>query len=186
MDAAQRFPVPIRVLIALVGLALVAGACAERPVPFEPEPPVSPASAGGDGYVAVQGPPRLAAISLTRTIGPAGGEIVAGGVALRIPAGALAGPIAITMTVPAGWFTEVQLAPHGLQFDKAFSLTLPLHGTQVAAARTGGLVGIYAVDPVAADGAVNALQLLGLAVTGTVATLASDHFSGYLLGTNRH
>jgi hypothetical protein len=186
MDAANRFLVPIRVVIAVMVLAVVAAACAEGPVPFEPEPPVGAASLSGNGYVAVQGPQRLAAISMTRTIGPAGGEIGAGGVALRIPAGALAEPTAITMTVPAGWFTEVQLAPHGLQFAKAFALMLPLHGTQVAAARSGGLVGIYAVDPVAADGSVNALQVLGLEVTGAWTTLTSDHFSGYLLGTNRH
>jgi hypothetical protein len=186
MSSASKSLTPTRGAAAVAVLALFATACAERAVPFEPEVPVIAASTTGGRYVAVPGQERAAQISATRTIGPAGGEIMASGVTLQIPAGALSASTEITMTVPAGRFSEVQLAPHGLKFDVAFTLSLPIYGAQVTAARQGTLEGIYFLDTVAEDGSVAALELFALGWKGTQVTITSDHFSGYLLGTNRH
>jgi hypothetical protein len=185
MSSASKHLCPTRGAAAVAVLALIAMGCTERAVPFEPDTTAISATTRGNAYVAAPGQERAAEISATRTIGPAGGQITAGEVTLQVPAGALSASTEITMTVPAGRFSHVQLAPHGLEFDAPFTLSLPLHGTQLALAQKGALRAIYFLDALGADGSVNALELLRLELRAGRGTFTSDHFSGYLLGTNR-
>lgn len=64
--------------------------------------------------------------SAQRTIGPEGGTIDAGPHTLRVPAGALAAPVLITVEAPVGTVNSVRLLPEGLRFaaGKPARLTL--------------------------------------------------------------
>ena len=124
--------------------------------------------------------PRASDATATRTIGPAGGTLDAGGVSLSIPAGALREDTEITMTVPAGRFLEVDFAPHGLQFDRPATLSFSLAGSAAAlnARSAGGLAGAY-FDGDLATGSFRTLETLNVRVRGTVLSYEIEHFSGY-------
>jgi hypothetical protein len=62
--------------------------------------------------------------SVTKVIGPAGGEINLGPHSLKVPAESLDRDVAITAAVAAGQHVRIELQPHGLQFAKPASLTL--------------------------------------------------------------
>ena len=67
----------------------------------------------------------LPAASVTQTIGPAGGSITVGPHVLRIPAGALDQPTAITATLDNNrGVNGIRFAPEGLQFDTPAYLTM--------------------------------------------------------------
>lgn len=66
----------------------------------------------------------LAYDSTTQTIGPEGGEIQAGPHVLRIPPGALADSVTITMVAPSDTVNRVQFQPEGLTFAYPARLTM--------------------------------------------------------------
>jgi hypothetical protein len=68
---------------------------------------------------------QLPSASVTQTIGPAGGSISVGPHILRVPAGALEAPTAITATIVMGQGVNgLTFAPEGLQFDSPAYLTM--------------------------------------------------------------
>jgi hypothetical protein len=77
----------------------------------------------GSGLLACQ--PLPYAIN-TVTIGPEGGTISVGPHSLRVPAGALTEPVAITAEAPVGQVNSVKLMPEGLQFAPGKPATLTL------------------------------------------------------------
>ena len=62
--------------------------------------------------------------STAQTIGPAGGELHAGPHVLRIPPGALAQSVRISMATPSENVNSVRFSPEGLHFARSASLTM--------------------------------------------------------------
>lgn len=60
----------------------------------------------------------------TQTIGPYGGVLIVGPHSLIVPPGALAAPVTITGTAPAGKYVEIDFQPQGLRFAKKATLTM--------------------------------------------------------------
>ncbi|HEX6059167.1 MAG TPA: hypothetical protein VFZ11_09130 [Gemmatimonadaceae bacterium] len=112
----------------------------------------------------------------TQVVGPEGGTIVVGRHSLHIPSGALQEQVEITATAPAGDRVELQLFPHGLQFERRTLLRMSY--AECGAVR-GLLLRIAYVDD---DGRTilevlpSVVDLLRREVYGT-----TDHFSSYML-----
>ncbi len=68
---------------------------------------------------------RPAAV-MTKSVGPAGGVLQAGGHKLTVPAGALSRQVTITMTAPSDTAATVQFLPEGLTFSKRYPATLTM------------------------------------------------------------
>jgi hypothetical protein len=112
----------------------------------------------------------------TAVIGPDGGTIRVGRHSLYVPPGALTESVEITATAPAGDRVELQLLPHGLQFERRTALRMSY--AECGAVR-GLLLRIAYVD----DDRRTILEvlpsipnLLRREVYGT-----TDHFSSYML-----
>jgi hypothetical protein len=60
--------------------------------------------------------------SVTRTIGPEGGDIWVGPHRLHIPSGALRGPVRITAVTPSDTVNRIRFLPAGLLFGRPASL----------------------------------------------------------------
>jgi len=113
----------------------------------------------------------------TETIGSAGGRLTAGPYTLVIPAGALAKPTEITMTVRTGrGVNAVHFEPEGLQFERSAALTMSYANCD--------LLGKLLPKRIAyTDDALNIITYLlsldnlrGKRVTGNL-----DHFSDYVV-----
>ena len=126
---------------------------------------------------------NLVDFSTTSVIGPRGGVIAGGGAQLVIPAGALTEDVAITMTVPAGDFLDVQFAPHGLQFRVPATLSIAVRGTVAAGNRDllSELIGVYHNDD-AQDGRLTPEETFPLRVQREWAVFPIEHFSSFSLG----
>jgi hypothetical protein len=113
--------------------------------------------------------------SVTKVIGPAGGELDLGPHSLTIPGDALQEDVAITATIKAGQYVRIDLQPHGLQFAKAVSLTLNYEhcGTRPPKARYVAYV----------DDLGNVLELLDVNShrSGRDVETRLKHFSGYAI-----
>ena len=106
-------------------------------------------------------------------IGPDGGELRAGDVTLRIPAGALKKRTRIDMLVPAGNYSQVQFSPHGLEFRKPAELIF-----QVPSAAEGEYVGTYFEDSIV-NGLIPALEVLPASSADGEVRFWIEHFSRY-------
>lgn len=113
-------------------------------------------------------------------IGPAGGELEVGGVALRIPAGALDRRHLIVLVVPAGRHVQAHLFPHGLEFERPVDLAFSLEGTSVEGDPTGSesLVGVY-FERAIRGGLVEVEELVPAEYRDGSIVLEIEHFSGY-------
>lgn len=174
-------------------------------VPIAPSPD-GPAFARGHGYgnrakgknglrVLKEDEYRKNAVSVTETIGRAGGTLSAAGVRLDVPAGALDADVEITMTVPKGSYLEAHFQPHGLEFDKAATLTMKLKGAlpeqanEAAVEAIGkvrkdiqsGLQGVYFEGTLGEDAV--AREILDVVADEDRARLDIRHFSGYCVAT---
>ena len=125
--------------------------------------------------------PRLAALSGTETIGPRGGTISVGPVKLRVPEGALSRRTEITVTVPAGNFLQVDLQPHGLQFNRGVRISMDLDGTRAERnpSLARNLVGVYFEGDLDARGVTNAKETFDVNVSDDELSFRIHHFSGY-------
>ena len=182
------------------GLAILA-ACSSEPT----RPPVAPAAAPQPtllGTVAgsltnltslpglQRTSPLAAAITVTKTIGSAGGtlSIPQAGVTVTVPSGALASNTVITMTARAGYLVAYDFAPHGITFAKPLVFQQQLTGTTANLLNAPLLQLGYYTDPsllTATGGLVSELlggtvNLLSWTFTGNI-----KHFSGYMVGMNR-
>ena len=188
-----------------VGLALLA-ACSGEPT----RPPASPAIPANGAPSAdllggltgtlsstltlVTGVQRTtalpAAITVTQTIGVAGGtlSIPAAGVTVTVPQGAVSAPTVMTMTARAGTLIAYDFAPHGIIFAKPLVFTQKLNGTNVSVLDTSLLQLGYYADPsqlTNAGGLVS--ELIGGSVNLLSWTFTSSipHFSGYVMAGGR-
>lgn len=159
----------LRSLLPLAGILIAVGGCAESSV--------SPTAAAEWTFLRRGAQPSLSVEGTTsqgsQTIGPAGGVITAGGHSIAFPAGAVAQPTEITMTVD-GTYVGVELQPHGLTFPAGRQpvLTLDLSGADVAGA--GSLAVAY-------TGTGNEiLQVLPASTGGAALRTELQHFSRYI------
>lgn len=112
----------------------------------------------------------------TEVIGPEGGTIHVGRHAVHIPSGALTENVEITATAPAGDRVELQLLPHGQQFQRRATLSMSY-------AECGAVRGLLLRIAYVADDGQTILEVLPSIpnlwrreVYGT-----TDHFSSYML-----
>src|SRR6266545_3911281 len=69
--------------------------------------------------------------SVTKTIGPAGGEIAVGRNWLLVPRGALREPVRITAVAPSDTVTMVRFQPEGLRFEATALLVMKYDNCRV-------------------------------------------------------
>ena len=136
----------MKVRFVMAGLiAAIAGsvlACTSAPGPTGPGDPRPAFARGGVPNIGVGTSTNLAKVVYcdprpTETssveVGPAGATIWTGVHRLKIPPGALATRVTITMTVPSDTAAVVEFLPEGLRFNTAFppTLTMSLNGCAV-------------------------------------------------------
>jgi hypothetical protein len=127
----------VRLLVTsmLVGVLITASSCGDasptRPVPVNPDGASSSYEGGSllqfikQTVALIDSCASLPGTSVTKTIDRRGGMIVVGPDTLIIPANALNKPVAITATLPDGYFVNVvKFQPDGLQFKKPATLIM--------------------------------------------------------------
>lgn len=134
--------------------------------------------------------PLAASITVTKTIGSAGGtlSIPSAGVTVTVPSGALSSNTVITMTARAGSLIAYDFAPHGVTFAKPLVFQQKLTGTTASLLNASFIQLGYYSDPslLSAGGGVvsellgGTVNLLSWTYTGNI-----NHFSGYMMGCGR-
>lgn len=134
--------------------------------------------------------PLAAPITVTKTIGSAGGTLTIpqAGVTVTVPKGALARSTVITMTARAGTLIAYDFAPHGITFAKPLVFTQQLRGTNASILTAPFLKLAYYKDAsllTKVGGLVS--ELLGGVVNLTSWTFTAhiQHFSGYMVTCGR-
>jgi hypothetical protein len=132
--------------------------------------------------------PLAADISVSATIGSAGGviEIPAAGLRLTIPAGALSAPTAITATAVAGRLVAYEFAPHGLVFAapvKFQQSTAGLNVGLITIVQGGYFLSRSDLDQTAGTAVVQ--ELLNATIGLGQISFTIKHFSGYMPASGR-
>jgi hypothetical protein len=194
----------IRRVVALAAAIVVVASCSDQataPLPrvTSGDAPPSADLLGGvtstvSSLVSMDGlqrtTPLAAPITVTKTIGSAGGtlSIPQAGVTVTVPQGALDKATVITMTARAGSLVAYDFAPHGITFAKPLAFTQQLRGTN-ASILTAPLLRLgYYKDAsllTATGGLVSELlggvvNLVSWTFTGSI-----PHFSGYIVTCGR-
>jgi len=134
--------------------------------------------------------PLAAPITVTRTIGAAGGTLAIpqAGVTVTVPQGALAQETVITMTARAGSLIAYDFAPHGITFAKPLVFTQQLRGTNASVLTAPFLrLGYYKDASLLTQTGALVSELLGGVVNLTSWSFTSviPHFSGYIVTCGR-
>ena len=134
--------------------------------------------------------PLATSITVTRTIGSAGGtlSIPQAGVTVVVPAGALASATVITMTARAGSLIAYDFAPHGITFAKPLVFTQALAGTNATLLSASLMQLGYYPDAsllTSAGGLVSELISGNVNLLDWSFTSSIKHFSGYLMSCGR-
>ena len=134
--------------------------------------------------------PLASSITVTRTIGVAGGtlSIPQAGVTVTVPAGALSASTVVTMTARAGSLIAYDFTPHGITFAKPLVLTQSLSGTNATILNAPLLKLGYYTDPsllTALEGLVSELIGGNVYMLSWNFTANIKHFSGYMVGIGR-
>ena len=197
----------VNALVLAVGIGL--SGCFDQQTPLEPEtyPEVSRpffSYQPAPGFDALRRTsPLTERVSVTRAIGPEGGEIELeeAGIVLHIPEGALDARTEITVTALAGDAVAFTFSPHGLLFLKPATIRLDVEGTTAEEAledflessthdeddddeddngllRLHAFLGVYFVgDP--SNGVVQPLEILETFLDDDEIIFRIEHFSGY-------
>ena len=203
---ALRTPSTARLALTAGAVSLTAlGACADGPA-APTAAPLAPTAAPQSGLLSnllnvtvgglatvLQRPTALTApVTVSATIGTAGGSLsVPGtGLTLTVPAGAVQKATTFTITAPAGRGIWYEFGPSGSRFAVPLVVTQELPATLL-----GGLLGPAKLEAVYfADGTQNEATGTALAkevlpisfnAPGTKATFRVTHFSGYMVSTGR-
>ena len=168
-----------RKALRLLVVALIVYGCSERALPSAPPSPPPPPQASliGDllGATGLLQCSNLPAASATQTIGSAGGTIQVGPHTLRVPAGSLSAPVAITGEVLTGYGVNVvRFRPTGLQFQRAAYLTMSYANCNLLGLLLPKQVAYVGDDLAILSYLVSFDNLLASKVTGKV-----NHFSNY-------
>ena len=134
--------------------------------------------------------PLASSITVTRTIGVAGGtlSIPQAGVTVTVPAGALSASTVVTMTARAGSLIAYDFTPHGITFAKPLVFTQSLSGTNATVLNAPLLTLGYYTDPsllTALEGLVSELIGGNVYMLSWNFTANIKHFSGYMVGIGR-
>jgi len=134
--------------------------------------------------------PLAAPITVTKTIGSAGGtlSIPEAGVTVTVPKGALAKATVITMTARAGSLIAYDFAPHGITFAKPLAFTQQLRGTNASILTAPFLrLGYYKDASLLSNTGGLVSELLGGVVNLVSWTFTGSipHFSGYIVTCGR-
>ncbi len=124
-----------------VAATLALGGCTESSIPTQPvDEPAFFSHEPAPGFSVIRRDAPLASdYSVTRTVGPEGGELelAEAGIRLSVPAGALDRATEITLRARAGSAMAFELAPGGLELDVAATVEVSAVGTQVHALVAG-------------------------------------------------
>ena len=191
-----------RAVAVLLGIAM-AVACGDAPVaPSRPNqvtdvgPSLGKRSSGGETVPVLERTRALREIhSTTVVVGPEGGEIALPktGFRMRIPAGALAVPTAISATAYKGKAVAYEFGPHGLQFLAPVVVEQDLAGTtaernaDIQALLSAGYYagGTTSIDDSAGTAVVSERMPARLSNDLTSVMFDITHFSGYIIATGR-
>ncbi|MDF1503706.1 hypothetical protein [Roseisolibacter sp. H3M3-2] len=130
--------------------------------------------------------------SVAKTIGPAGGTLSLGsGLTMVVPAGAVAGNVAFSITRVPGTIVAYDFQPHGTKFAVPVQLRISTAGT-LAKLLPGSarLEGAYFLDGSRlshASGTASVSEFRPVTLSGDRSTLSYtvDHFSGWMVSTGR-
>lgn len=114
--------------------------------------------------------------STTQTIGPEGGAIQAGPQVLRIPPGALADSVTITMVAPSDTVNRVRFQPEGLTFAYPARLTMSYANCPLLGQLLPKRIAYTTDDLVVLEYLLSIDNLWAQQVTGQV-----NHFSNYAI-----
>lgn len=119
---------------------------------------------------------------VSKTIGRLGGTIhlPVAGLAVAFPPNALSSATEITVTAPAGDLVGYHFEPHGLDFDRAVTVSQDLLKTNGLS--LDGLSAHYFEGDLEPE--VTSLERLALWIVRTLGVFQIDHFSGYVIATN--
>ena len=185
---------------------LVAAACSGERTPLAPQATQRPAAAPsfdraspdratlpaeapaiGEGTTLVRHAPLDADLSVSRSIGPAGGELAIPEAGLRVfvPRGALTRTTTITATALKGDMVAYEFGPHGTRFALPLVVTQATAGTDADALPAGSVLqlgyfnGRQALDPVGKKARIAELISNLAVVTHDAVVYPVWHFSGY-------
>ena len=195
-----------RLAIAGGAIALtVLGGCADGPT-APAAAPLTPAAApqtarindvlgaavGSLATVLKRSAPLPAQLTVSATIGSAGGtlSLPGTGLTLTVPADAVPAPTVFTITAPAGRGVWYEFGPSGAHFDVPLTVTQELPATLLSKLFGGQMLdAVYFADGTQneATGTALAKEILPITLnaTGTRATFKVNHFSGYMVSSGR-
>jgi hypothetical protein len=138
--------------------------------------------------------PLRSDLTVTRTIGPAGGtlRIKEAGIRVVVPEGAVDHDVAFTVTAVAGTMVAYEFGPHGLTFNRPLQAQQALRGTtwyrvdDLATLEIGYFRTRDDVDPAAQRASVRELLPLTLDLSNGKIRFDIQHFSGYMVSCGRH
>jgi len=188
--------------------ALAAAACSGERTPLAPQATQRPAAAPsfdrasadrvalaaeaptiGEGTTLVRRTPLEADLTVSRSIGPAGGELAIPEAGLRVfvPRGALNRTTTITATALKGDMVAYEFGPHGTRFALPLVVTQATAGTDADALPAGTVLqlgyfnGRQALDPVGKKARVAELISSLALVAHESVVFPVWHFSGYTI-----
>jgi hypothetical protein len=134
--------------------------------------------------------PLASSITVSSTIGAAGGkiEIRDAGLKLVIPSGALTQATTITVTAFAGNGVAYDFQPHGLVFNKPLVATqaFRLRGTTIPVVQGAYFPDAGSLDLTGLTGQVTEREPTVVDLQGKKVKFNIPHFSGYLLSIDRY
>ena len=161
----------VRSLLALAGILITIGGCAESPSPVAVDAAWQKISRPAGPSFSRSGEDS----PTSKLIGPEGGSIQNGGHKLVFPAGALSEPTVITMSTDAE-YVGVHLEPHGLQFPAGREPVLTLDYSGADTSVFSSLSVVYVDDAGTIQEVLPTKELGG----GGKLRANLEHFSGYI------
>lgn len=178
---------------------IAAAACSGERTPLAPQGTQVPAAvpsldrvsvdepAIGEGTTLVRGTPLGADVTVSRSIGPAGGELAIpeAGLRLFVPRGALSRTTTITATALKGDLVAYEFGPHGTRFALPLIVTQATAGTDADDLPAGTVLhlgyfsGRQALDPVGKKARIAELISRLAFVADDAVVFPVWHFSGY-------
>ncbi len=129
----------MRRLSAVLGLLVLATACADLPTSPTPAAARPDVLSGKSGYTVIQATKAQRAATVSAVVGNRGGTLSLNGHSLMVPVGALAQPTRFTMTTAPGTAIEVELTAQDVRtgvpvlvFPTPLRLTLSYAGAKVS------------------------------------------------------
>ncbi|WP_284349560.1 hypothetical protein [Roseisolibacter agri] len=133
----------------------------------------------------------VTAVTVSGVIGAQGGSIaIPNGARLIVPAGAVGGPVAFSISRVPGRIVAYEFQPHGIRFAVPVVIEQPLAGINLSGISTSSIEGAYFADVTALDQTKGSAQVSEFRPTVVlkdrgVVRFTVDHFSGYMVSSGR-